>query len=478
MAAQPPTDLLPYDEQAEKRVLGSVLLSPVALEEARKVIAPEDFHLATVGAWYRQAIAMRDAGDPVEPELLASKLNLNPEDRARLHEIVATTTATANVAHYAQIVYADARRRELINATQELQKAARNGGLSEHPDLVERVRNALDGNHRGRSATPLDLTTLLAGDPPTTDWVWHQWIAWEDLCLIVGDPKTGKSLLALGLAVAARDGGWFLGEEVAQARVGIFDLENPLSEVHKRLRRIGLTHNDHDGIRYFHTPAMNLATIDGISQLAATVEEHDLEIVIIDSFRRSAPGIDENDSAAISAFFAPLRRLTAGRRRAIIVIHHARKRSGTDTDQEAGQMTRGSGDFLAAVDTQLYLKKKGPGKFNLEHGAARRGIGHDTIAVTVSNAEDAALTFTNEGPAGSAESKLDEWLIKAIHYLKEHGGGPFTTTRIMMELGVAPNQQRTFRNALKMGWETNKLARTESPKKNQPDEWALAEEEW
>lgn len=459
-------------------MLGACLLSPVALEEARRVVAPDDFYLHTIGKWYATAIAMRDEDEPVEADLLAARLKLDHKQRARLAEIVATTTAAGNVGHYARIVAADARRRDLIRAAADLRKAAYNGGIEQHPDIVERVREALDGAPRGRSARPLNLSELLAGPAPHTDWLWNGWIAWEDICLVVGDPKTGKSLLTLGLACAARNGTAFLGDAVSTARIGIFDLENPLGEVHKRLRRIGLTHDNHHGITYLHTPAMNLATVDGISQLTATIEEHDLELIIIDSFRRAAPGIDENDSAAVSAFFAPLRRIIAGRRRTIIVIHHARKRTGSDLDGEAGQMTRGSGDFMAAIDSQLYLRKKAPGKFNLEHGASRRGLSHETISVTVSAADDEHLTFTNEGPSMSAESKLDETLIKIIEALREDGGGPITSTALKIKLGVSPKEQRTFYNALKLGYEKEWLAKTEPTDKRQPTEWSLAEGTW
>jgi hypothetical protein len=472
------TRVLPYDEQAERRVLGACLLSATALDDARRVVSADDFHLETFGRWYAEAITMRDQGEPIEPDLLASRLQLDTKQRSRLAETIASTTAASNVIHYARIVYADARRRELIRAAADLRKAAYNGGLEQHPDIIERVRQAIDGAPRGRAAKPLNLAELLAGPAPETDWLWNGWIAWEDINLIVGDPKTGKSLLALGLACAARNGTTFLGEQVSQARIGIFDLENPLGEVHKRLRRIGLTHDNHDGIVYLHTPAMNLATIDGISQLTATVEEHELDLVIIDSFRRSAPGIDENDSAAVSAFFAPLRRLIAGRRRTIIVIHHARKRTGGDLDKEPGQMTRGSGDFLAAIDSQIYLRKKGPGKFNLEHGANRRGLEHETILVTVSNAEDENLTFTNEGSSVSAESKLDELVIRILEALREEGGGPTTSTALKIKLGVNPKEQRTFYNALKLGFEKEWLAKTEPSSKNEPTEWSLVEGTW
>lgn len=468
---------LPYDEQAERTVVGACLLNPNMIDHARRNVQPADFHLETLGRWYQGILDLHDHEEPIEPHLLAAHLNLDTRQRSKLQEIVAETTAASNVAHYARIVQADARRRDIIHAAADLRKAAYNGGLSDHPELVERVRQVIDQAPRGTTAKPLNLDELLSGPAPETDWLWHGWIAWEDISLMVGDPKTGKSLLALGLANAARAGTSFLGEPVAKATVGIFDLENPLGEVHKRLRRVGLTHDDHDRLHYFHTPALNLATTEGAAQLNATIEHHQLDLIIIDSFRRAAPGVEENDSAAVSAFFAPLRRIIAGRRRTIIVIHHARKRTGGDQDTDPGQMTRGSGDFLAAIDSQLYLRRKEPGAFTLKHGANRRGLEHDSIVVRVSPAEDDTLTFTNEGKAVAVDERREQLLDKILATLREAGGGPLERPRLAVRAGVN-TKDGSLKRALQLGLDRELLACEQPANPSKPQLWTLAPDQW
>lgn len=472
------TRTLPYDEQAERTVIGSCLLAPHrAIPDTRQIVHPDDFYTQTLGRWYQTLLDLHDQEHPIEPALFANHLHLDTRQKAKLVEIVADTTATGNAAHYAQIVHADARRRNIIQAATELRQAAYNGGLQDHPDLTERIQTILDHAPRGQAAQPLNLNELLAGPPPETDWLWNGWIAWEDISLIVGDPKTGKSLLALGLATTARTGGTFLNETVAQANVGIFDLENPLGEVHKRLRRVGLTHDNHHGITYLHTPNMNLSTTDGVAQLNATIDQHNLDLIIIDSFRRAAPGVDENDSAAISAFFAPLRRITAGKRRTIIVIHHARKRTGGDQDTDPAQMTRGSGDFLAAIDSQLYLRRKEPGSFTLKHGANRRGLEHDSIVVRISPAENTTLTFTNEGKAVAVDEKREQLLERVIAALKDAGGGPLARPVLALKAG-SNTKDGSLKRALQLGLDRNILACEQPSNPTKPQLWALAPEHW
>lgn len=470
--------VLPSDEQAERTVIGACLLDPDrAIDQARQHAHPDDFYLETLGRWYHTILDLHQQGEPVEPALLANRLRLDQRQRAKLQEIVATTSAAGNVAHYARIVHADARRRDIIHAAADLRKAAYNGGLQDHPELLERVRTIIDQTPPGASARPLNLTELLAGPQPETDWLWNGWIAWEDISLIVGDPKTGKSLLALGLANAARTGDTFLDEPVAKANVGIFDLENPLGEVHKRLRRIGLTSDNHHGITYLHAPTMNLATQDGVAQLNATIDQHQLDLIVIDSFRRAAPGIDENDSAAVSAFFAPLRRIIAGRRRTIIVIHHARKRTGSDQDTDPGQMTRGSGDFLAAIDSQLYLRRKEPGAFTLKHGANRRGLEHDSILVRVSPAEDQTLTLTNEGKAIAVDERREQILDKVTAALREAGGGPIPRPVLALKAGLN-TKDGSLKRALQLGLDRGLLACEQPANPSKPQLWALAPDHW
>ena len=111
----------------------------------------------------------------------------------------------------------------------------------------------------------------------------------------------GTSLLWLGVSNGVRRGTPVLGEPCSQGRVAIFDYENPLDEAHKRLHAAGLNADDHDGLAFFHTPALDLGSREGQRTFADTLEHHRIDIAIVDSLRRAAPGLDENDSAAVSA---------------------------------------------------------------------------------------------------------------------------------------------------------------------------------
>lgn len=320
---------------------------------------------------------------------------------------------------------------------------------------------------------PLDLAALLAGPVPETPWRWRGWLARGDLALVVADPKVGKSLFMLGLAAAMRLGHPFLGAPCEQGRVGLFDFENPREEAHKRLRYAGLSAEEHAGLAYFHLPALNLATAEGQATLVETIERLELELVVIDSLRRAAPGLEENDSAAVSAVLSPLRTLSAGSGRSIVVVHHARKRIG-DNPTEAGQMVRGSSDLVASVDALFYLRAKDPGSFTLEQGATRRAVPHEPILVRIEVDEEAErLELVNEGPVALADDKLEAMLARVFAALNEDGGAlerPVLAVRVGSD-----TKDRTFQRALALGWQRGQLAKSER-RVGEPTVYSLSED--
>ena len=71
----------------------------------------------------------------------------------------------------------------------------------------------------------------------------------------------------------------------------------------------------------------NLGQPEWRARLAATIAARKPRIVVIDSMRCAAPGLDENDSTAVAEFMAPLRDLAAEHGPAIKIIHHRASRS-------------------------------------------------------------------------------------------------------------------------------------------------------
>jgi KaiC/GvpD/RAD55 family RecA-like ATPase len=250
-------------------------------------------------------------------------------------------------------------------------------GEPETPPLTEAEQEALGRVglpllEVGGSLPSLDLDTFLKETPAEPDWQWDHYHARGDVVLVVGDPGVGKSMICLSNAAqAALGGGEQLGEKISQARVLFVDLESPEDVVHTRLHAFGITESV-DGFDYVWRPlGFDLLADGGIEKLRGKVLATGCEIVYLDSMRRAAPGLEENDSRMVGLLLSMLRDLARELKVTIVVIHHPRKPVG-DARLSALQAARGSGDLTASVDSYLYFRKLAGGLVKVEHGKARR----------------------------------------------------------------------------------------------------------
>jgi AAA domain len=104
------------------------------------------------------------------------------------------------------------------------------------------------------------------------------------------------------------------------------------------------------------------------ARLESTVAQYRPKLLVLDPFVRLS-SIDENSSMEVSAVLAFLRSLQTEHEVAILVVHHARKSGGNGS--AAGLALRGSGDFWAWGDSNLYLRSKQGGlHLTVEHRSA------------------------------------------------------------------------------------------------------------
>ncbi len=115
----------PHSEEAERSVLGSMLMDRDAIVEAEDILVPEDFYQRQYGILFAAMVELYHEGKPVDLITLQNKLkgkdlpeNLTSLDFFRdLVDIVATS---ANIRDYARIVHEKASLRALIKATESI----------------------------------------------------------------------------------------------------------------------------------------------------------------------------------------------------------------------------------------------------------------------------------------------------------------------------------------------------------------------
>ena len=189
--------------------------------------------------------------------------------------------------------------------------------------------------------------------------------------IVGGEPKCCKSFLALDLAVAVASGTPCLRRFVVPraGRVLLFAAEDALHIVRRRLDGIasaaGIALADLD-IQVITAPVLRLDLDSDRRSLADTVARLQPRLLILDPFVR-LHRIDENASGEVAPLLAYLRELQRRHDMAVLVVHHARKGGGA----RAGQALRGSSEFHAWGDSNLYLRRDADTlTLSVEHRAA------------------------------------------------------------------------------------------------------------
>ena len=243
--------ILPHSTEAERSVIGSMIMDKDAIVAASEVISTADFYEQQYSILFDTMLELYNDGKPVDLVTLQNSLKEKdvPPQICSLEfigDLVASVPTSANIRYYAQIVKDKAVLRRLIKVSEEtanecyldkekldviLEKAEKhvfdivqNRGTKEFTDIKEVVLRSIDsieaaaknqGSVTGIATGFYDLDYKTAGLQPS------------DLILIAARPSMGKTAFALNIAeyVALRT-------NVATA---VFSLEMSQDQLVKRM---------------------------------------------------------------------------------------------------------------------------------------------------------------------------------------------------------------------------------------------------
>jgi hypothetical protein len=210
------------------------------------------------------------------------------------------------------------------------------------------------------------------------DWLWEGYLGRGQLTLLTSQWKAGKTTLLAGLLNQFEQGGTFLGQRCAPAKVLIVSEESKEHWAARR-REIPLGPHVHLMPRPFRTrptPADWQRLVDFALARSAAGE---LDLLAIDPLAKFLPGSSDSDPATLLHFLDPLQELAAAGV-AVLVLHHPRKEAA-----EEGHTARGSGALLGYVDVILELHRYG----KLKSDFARRRL----VALSRHRATPASLIY-------------------------------------------------------------------------------------
>jgi hypothetical protein len=191
---------------------------------------------------------------------------------------------------------------------------------------------------------------ILTDAPEHQRWLVEALWSEEAVGIIGGEPKCGKSFLALDLAVAVAAGIPCLRRFAVShpGRVLLYPAEDALHVVRRRLEGIcaaaGVSLTELD-VQVITAPSLRLDLEADRTRLEETVARLKPRLLILDPFVR-LHRIDENVSGDVAPLLAFLRELQRRHAIAVVLVHHAKKGAGAI---RAGQALRGSSEFHAWV---------------------------------------------------------------------------------------------------------------------------------
>ena len=219
---------------------------------------------------------------------------------------------------------------------------------------------------------PVEPAWRLSARPEAPRWLVTELWAEQAVGIVGGEPKCCKSFLALDLAVAVASGTPCLRHFAVPypGRVLLYAAEDALHIVRHRLEGIcaaaGCRLADLD-VQVITAPTLRLDLPADAQALERTVAALKPRLLILDPFVR-LHRIDENASGEVAPLLADLRELQRRHALAVLLVHHAKKSAA---GLRAGQALRGSSEFHAWGDSNLYLRRSAEAlSLTIEHRAA------------------------------------------------------------------------------------------------------------
>lgn len=137
----------PYDLDAEKNVIASILIDKEALIRAADILSFEDFYEPSHKIIYNAAIELFQSSSPVDAVTVKSFLKKNKELKKGgteeiFNELTTIIPLTTNIEHYAKIIKEASLRRKIISMSSELVDLGLDQG-KKFEDIVDEIEKRI-----------------------------------------------------------------------------------------------------------------------------------------------------------------------------------------------------------------------------------------------------------------------------------------------------------------------------------------------
>jgi len=363
-------DKLPQNLEAERCILGAILLDNAALDAALKAVRAEDFFLPQHKVIFRAMLALQKAGRPIDTALLCEGLGARQQldaagGVAYITQLPDGLPRVSNTPHYAEIVAQKSLLRQTIYDAHDVQAKAFEPGA----DLAALQKQlAAASARRGQSAIAgnghafdYSLMDFMKAEFPAPEELIEGLVPRGGSVMIVAMPHHLKSWFTVAMALGSTAAGTLMGHVNVPKPVRTFlaSVEDFPGQLQWRIRQLLTTsmyaQADPSLVRILPRPPGGIDIMDEacFQRLLRRIEDFKADHIIFDVMRRVFRG-DINspkESAALCEQFDRLRDATGA---ALTVVHHENRK-------EADIMRASAGSFNLPgwANVVIQFKRKG-----------------------------------------------------------------------------------------------------------------------
>lgn len=399
-----------YDENAEQSILGCMLIDSICIKKAIDHLSSHDFYREVHQNIFNLIKSMYEDERPVDIISITAEARDNGgiercNSAVYISELLDSVPTTANLVSYINIVKDKSKKRK----EEDLRNRLVNDIQSGHPlnELLPFYNKAYNVLHEDQKDPVWEASKFLKHDFQEPQAYCNGLIYPRGISIVVGQPKTYKTICILNLAFALAIGKPFLNFEVSSPAKTLV-LQAELSDGRLQERMLNLVNHwgsPIEGKLYIRTiRGAFLNEKDGLSKVSSIIRQVDPEVVIIDPLVEFFSG-DENKAQDISSLFANLDTLLTADR-SIVLVHHFRKPSKDGGDNF--NLIRGSSVIFGKVDAAISLSPLVDNQVIMDF-ACRNIAKPDKFIATI----DENLVFHYLKPFGMAKVK-ESHIIDAL----------------------------------------------------------------
>lgn len=327
--------------EAEKAVVGALLLDPTKTREAIQHVAPGDFHSNALAGLYGLITTKHATGESIDPLTVWADVQADPalmrnvKSAAMLQDLMHHTPTAENVGYYARQVADAGQSRRLMQYATRLNQIA--GDMSMPATEKLNIARQEIEHIASEYSTAIDIPTLeeVLAVEDSHDWVIPGLFERMDRLVVTGGEGLGKSTFLRQLAILSAGGihpTRFY--PIDPVRVTIVDAENTERQWRRNARGVvervrHVTGRSPAGdVRLYCTGRLDITQERDLAKLHSILDQYPTDILMIGPLYKLIPrGLNsEEDASQVIAGLDVLRE----RGVCLLMEAHAGKATGID----------------------------------------------------------------------------------------------------------------------------------------------------